>query len=240
MTASPRPRSALLSSVPGIAHGFGCVAMPAPVDIAPDWEARRPRWRQVHGAASAEVMGPAQECGEVDAVLTFARGLPIAATHADCVPILLARRDGGAVAAVHAGWRGTRARILRALFAGLASRGEAPSDWVAAIGPAIGPCCYEVSEDLADDFAREFASHGPGLAVPRRRILDLPAINAAELRAIGLLPGSVELWRACTRCATDARGEPLFHSYRREGKSSRQYSAIQRDADAAGSPHGSL
>lgn len=223
---SPRPRSAVLDKIPGIDHSFGCLKLQAPTDICADWLSLKPTWRQVHETASREVVMAGQELGDTDALFTFEVGLPIAATHADCVPILLARRDGGTVAAVHAGWRGTRSRILRALFTELALRGEKPSNWVAAVGPAIGPCCYEVSEELASDFAREFASHGPGLAVPRHRILDLPAINAAELRGIGL--AEVELLRACTRCAVDAEGAPLFNSYRREGKSSRQFSAILR------------
>ena len=223
---SPRPRSAVLDRIPGIDHSFGCLTLQSPTDLCPDWLLLKPRWAQVHGVACREVVTASQELGETDALFTFAPGLPIAATHADCVPILLARLDGGAVAAVHAGWRGTRSRILRALFTELTSRGEDPNEWVAAVGPAIGPCCYEVSEELASDFAREFASHGPGLAVPRHRILDLPAINAADLRDLGL--AEVDLLRTCTRCAVDAKGAPLFNSYRREGKSSRQYSAILR------------
>lgn len=215
-------KSKLLSQVPGIHHGFGGRNENVPAHLAIEWNAKRAAWKQVHGAAFAEVRESGQACGEVDALWTRKPGLPIAVVTADCVPVLLARRDGGAVAAVHAGWRGTRARILRRLFEGLAAAGEAPGDWVAAIGPAIGPCCYEVSEDLARDFAAQFAEVGG--AVPRRRHLDLPAINRAELRSIGLF--DVEVIRACTRCSMDGDGKPLFHSYRREGGGTRQYSVI--------------
>jgi YfiH family protein len=215
-----------LSKVPGIKHSFGCRAEPAPLAQIPDWPAAKPTWSQVHGVACAEVSARGQACGEADALFTFQRGVPVAATHADCVPILLARRDGKAVAAVHAGWRGTKARILRALWRALSARGENPAEWAAAVGPAIGPCCYEVSPELASDFALEFAAHGEGLAVPRPRMLDLPAVNSAELRALGL--AEVDLLRACTRCAVDAAGEPLFHSYRREVKAVKQYSAIMK------------
>jgi YfiH family protein len=217
--------SPVLSSVPGILHGFGSLTEPVPAPFAAEWEAKRARWTQVHKVDCAEILAPGQACGEVDALFSSAGGQPVAVMHADCTPVLLARRDGARVAAVHAGWRGTRARILRALWDVLEARGESPRDWLAAVGPAIGPCCYEVSEEIAADFEREFAPHGEGLAVPRHRMLDLPAINAAELRSIGV--GQVELLRACTRCAADAAGQPLYHSYRRESKSSRQYSVIQ-------------
>ncbi len=150
-------------------------------------------------------------------------GVPIGIVTADCVPILMARRSGGAVAAIHAGWRGTRARILNVLWERLKQDGENPRDWCAAIGPAIGPCCYEVSEDLAQAFSSEFSWVGKNIAVPRERILDLPAINAAELREIGL--EQVDLIRACTRCSGNP-AHPDFHSYRREGGGTRQYSLI--------------
>ena len=96
--------------------------------------------------------------------------------------------------------------------------------WRAAVGPAIGPCCYEVSPEIAADFARAFASMGDAVAVPAERRLDLPAINAWQLRDAGI--GAVELLRACTRCALDADGTPLYASYRREGRGLQQRSVI--------------
>jgi YfiH family protein len=216
-------QAAVLSRVPGILHGFGDRREPLPASLSPLWEKTRPQWKQVHGTGICDVRAPGQECGEVDALYTFTRGQAVAVVTADCVPVLMARRDGKAVAAIHAGWRGVRARILGALWARLNERGEKPADWVAAIGPAIGPCCYEVSEELAADFVKEFSAYGAALVQPRHRILDLPAIQEAELRALGL--GEVELLRACTRCSMEA-GAPRFFSYRREGGGTRQWSMI--------------
>lgn len=218
-------QSPMLSGIPGILHGFGTRANPVPAPLLEHWSRARPAWKQVHGTGSAEVRAPGERCGEVDALFSFKPLAPVGVVTADCVPVLLARRDGAAVAAIHAGWRGTRARILPALFRRLASEhGEEASHWVAAIGPSIGPCCYEVSEELAEEFASEFRSLGAGLAVPRQRYLDLPAINEAELRRLGI--GEVQVLRACTRCGLTASGEPRFHSYRREGGGTRQYSII--------------
>lgn len=216
-------KSKLLSNIPGVIHGFGTRAEPISKEITGSWSSLAPKWKQVHGVTCAEVNSPQQECGEVDALFTFSPGLPIAVVTADCVPILLARRTGGAVAAVHAGWRGSRNRILTELWKSLSSRGESPSEWVASIGPAIGPCCYEVSEELALDFAKAFDPIFGTLAVPRYRTLDLPALNQAELLAIGLF--EVELLRACTRCS-GIPGDENYHSFRREGGGKRQYSMI--------------
>lgn len=215
--------SPLLSTISGVRHAFGTLSDPIDAAIFPDWAEKKPNWKQVHGVAVADAMGPLAQCGEVDAIYTFVANLPIAVVSADCVPILLARRDGQGVAAVHSGWRGTRAKILEELWARLATQGERASDWVAAIGPAIGPCCYEVSEELALGFTREFGV----VAVPHFRHLDLPAINEKILHGVGI--GEVETLRECTQCTRDANGDWKYHSFRREGGGTRQYSMIGRN-----------
>ncbi len=218
-------RSALLDSISSIRHGFGTCAEPIPEPFTARWDESRPRWKQVHGGACASITAPRQECGEADALHSSLAQIPIAVQTADCVPVLLASRAGRTVAAVHAGWRGTQARILVKLWEELKAQGHQPKSWVAAVGPAIGPCCYEVSEDLANDFAREFS--GAGLKpVPTHRHLDLPAINADELQRLGI--GAVDLIRQCTRCSLDASGKShLLHSYRREGSGCRQFSVAE-------------
>jgi polyphenol oxidase len=229
-------RSDLLANVPGLAHGFGSLDEEVPLTLRPIWDRLHASWRQVHGTAVVQLETPPGERGskpsneprpeprlEGDAFWSSQAGLPVAVVTADCVPILLARRDGKCAGAIHAGWRGTIARITENFFEELAPHGEHPSQWVAAIGPAIGPCCYEVSEELAGRFASEFSDIA-AQAVPRFRHLDLPAINVAELKRLGI--GEVELLRACTRCSLSADGAPLYHSYRREGGGTRQYSVI--------------
>lgn len=227
MNSPSHLQSELLSSVIGIRHAFGTRLEPFPTQIFPDWDSIRPTWKQVHGVRSFRVTKKNDQCGEVDALWTSTPGIPIAVVSADCVPILLARKDGTMIGAVHAGWRGTKAQILPCFFDSLPEDVANPSEWVAAIGPAIGPCCYEVSPELADEFAEQFEWMSElGMSpVLRKRYLDLPAINAAELEDIGI--AEVETIRACTRCAC-AHGDihPLFHSYRREGGGTRQFSAI--------------
>lgn len=219
-------KSSLLEKISGISHGFGSWSEPVPAPYLARWESTRARWKQVHKCDVCELSHVAQDCGEVDALYSLQRGVPVAVMHADCTPILLARRDSKAVAAVHAGWRGTRSHILIKTWEALAARGEKAVDWVAAIGPTIGPCCYEVSEEIAADFQSEFAGLGKDIAVPRYRMLDLPAINAGQLREIGI--SEIEVLRACTSCSIDAEGGPLYCSYRRDQSKTRQYSVIER------------
>lgn len=216
--------SELLAGVPGIAHAFGSRSEPVPEPFLASWPDRFPTWKQVHGVRVAEARAAREELGECDGVVCFAAGQPIAVTSADCVPVLAARRDGGAVAALHSGWRGTIAGASGELVRALVERGEDPSRWVAAVGPAIGPCCYEVSAEIAQDFQRAFAAMGESLAVPAERRLDLPAIVARQLSDAGV--GAVGLVRACTRCARDSDGTPLYASYRREGRGLQQRSVI--------------
>jgi polyphenol oxidase len=211
--------SPLLAGVPGLRHAFGSASEPVPEPFLGSWPERFPRWKQVHGTRIAEARAAREELGECDGIVCFASGQPIAVTSADCVPVLAARADGRAAAALHAGWRGTQAGAAVELVRALVARGEDPARWIAAVGPAIGPCCYEVSAELAREFEHAF---GP-LPAPRR--LDLPAINAAQLRAAGI--GRVELLRACTRCACDERGVALYASYRRAGRGLQQRSVIE-------------
>lgn len=232
-------KSAVLSRISGIAHGFGDRPENVPADLAQIWSATTASWKQVHGTACVELTTAHQKGLEGDGFWTQVPGLAVSVVTADCVPILAARRDGRRVAALHAGWRGTQARIVSKFFELMRSQGESPSDWVAAVGPAIGPCCYEVSESLATDFQREFAPIAEQ-AVPRFRHLDLPLINEQELKRLGV--SEVDLIRACTRCSVSdgATGsnpgsglglkEPLFESFRREGGTRRQYSVITINA----------
>ena len=175
--------------------------------------------RQVHGTTLVPVADPAASgfadpegpSPEGDAAVARGRGLPVAILTADCVPIALASGSEGSTVAVHAGWRG--------LAAGLIDRAievfERPAGVVAAIGPAIGPCHYEVGEEVA----RAVHDGTGGLVPPERRdgrlYLDLPGTVEARLRAAGV--PTVDRALECTACES-AR----FFSHRRDGVTGRQ------------------
>jgi polyphenol oxidase len=133
-----------------------------------------------------------------DGLWTDEPGLPMLKLTADCVPIALARADGGrpALALLHAGWRGLAEGIVDAGVAALGGGRLA-----AAVGPAIGPCCYEVGTEVSERF-------DPDLT--RGRILDLWSAAERALRRAGV--SAVERVDLCTRCNPD-----LFFSHRRQG-----------------------
>lgn len=143
---------------------------------------------QVHGRAVVTVRaGETLPDGrpEADALVSNAPGVAIAVRAADCVPVLIADRGTGAVAAVHAGWRGTAARASVAALEAMADAfGSRAPDLIVAIGPSIGRCCYEVGTDVVDAFAA--AGHERYLidrwfsSLPPRRGVFPPALGGVE------------------------------------------------------------
>ena len=163
---------------------------------------REARMRQIHGATV--LAAHAGSCGEGDALVTTQAGLALVVVTADCVPILLAGNDR--VAAVHAGWRGLAAGIIATAL----EKFDDPGRVVAWIGPAIGPCCYEVGEEVAAAVVARSsdAVRSPG---PRGRPhLDLPLAAAIELSRGGVT--EVRTLAVCTACHPGT-----LESFRREG-----------------------
>jgi copper oxidase (laccase) domain-containing protein len=109
-------KSILLDKVSGVIYGFGTAEEPVAEPLMAIWEARRPSHKQVHRCDFAHVERLAQECGAVDALFTSKKGAPVGVMTADCVPVLMANKRGTCVAAIHAGWRGTRGHILTRLW----------------------------------------------------------------------------------------------------------------------------
>ena len=156
-------------------------------------------------------VAPWEGTPEGDAAVARGPRLLLGIETADCLPILIVDPRRLTVAAVHAGWRGTArgvaARTVEALVAG----GSDPEDLRAALGPCIGPCCYEVGEELREAFGPAGAAFlRPG---PRGRPhLDLRAASLEQLVAAGLRPARIHHVGDCTACRAD-----LYYSYRRDG-----------------------
>jgi YfiH family protein len=194
------------------------------------------RVRQVHGVRVVRAGPPCEPAEEADAVLSAAAGVAACVSVADCVPILLADPETGAVAAIHAGWRGTLAGAAAEGVAAMAREFAAPADrLLAAIGPSIGPCCYEVSDDVAAPFGERFGSavvRGPlpGPAGKGGPHLDLWAANHLALVRAGVRPERLHLLSACTSCAPDR-----FFSHRRDrGRTGRHVAFIAPRAPTRG------
>jgi YfiH family protein len=206
-------------AIPGLLHGFerrlpACgresrEAGRARVAAALAARGRLHLLKQAHGARVARA--PWQGFPEADAATAAAPGLLLGIETADCLPILLVDPQRRAVAAIHAGWRGTAAGVTRAGVAALVADGSRVDDLLAALGPCIGACCYEVGEELRTAFgsaAEGLFRHGPR----GRPHFDLRLANARQLEASGVKPACVGHVAECTFCVRDA-----YHSFRREG-----------------------
>jgi len=185
-----------LDALPWLIHGFGTRL----VDI-PALFGNLATLKQIHSATCVPGEGRAGELGRGDALIENRLGSVIAVKTADCVPILLVDERLRAVAAVHAGWRGTAARIVRKALEAMAGRlGTAPSDLHAAIGPGIGKCCYEVGPEVAVEFGEQGRAH-----------IDLSEANRRQLVEAGVTPERIYASKLCTMCRPAE-----FHSFRRD------------------------
>ncbi|AKQ67100.1 hypothetical protein A176_004012 [Myxococcus hansupus] len=174
------------------------------------------RVSQVHGDRVQEARGGEGDAGlrptegEADGLWTQTPEHWVAVGTADCVPVLLVDPDGRRVAAVHSGWRGTDADISARAVELLVARGGRPERLLAAVGPAIQACCYEVSDELGQRFRARF---GPEVVVTKgaRAHLDLTRAVRLSLERAGLKAAHVDVLQACTAC--DAT---RFFSHRRD------------------------
>ncbi|MCU1338554.1 MAG: hypothetical protein JWO19_4135 [Bryobacterales bacterium] len=156
--------------------------------------------KQIHSNVSLAADRPGS-AGEGDALVTRDAGLAVSVRTADCYPILLADPETHAVAAIHAGWRGTAAGVVRSTLARMQNEfGTDPQNVYAAIGPGIGHCCYGVGVEVARQFGMD-----------RAGTLDLAVENRNQLIAAGLNPERIERVGGCTFC------NPVqFFSWRRD------------------------
>ena len=194
-----------------------------------------------------------------DGLMTRERGMLLGVQTADCVPVLIADTRTRVVAAFHAGWRGTLARIVeRGVGTMRVEFGSQPKDLVAAIGPAIGPCCFAVGEEVQSEFESQFAyaaklfsevydsdsvrekypmlfltARAPGHSNIGPQIhLDLWEANRRQLLDAGLRGKAISVVGECTACARSKDGRRRYFSHRAEhGYTGRMLSVIGVAAD---------
>ena len=209
-----------LDALPGLVHGFEQRLGPPGGESR---EAGRVRvtealapWgrllllKQVHG--NLVQAAPWDGTPEADASIAEVPGFLLGVETADCLPLLIVDPRRRVVAAVHAGWRGTASGVAGQAVAVLRGRGSDPGDLLAALGPGIGPCCYEVGHELRQAFGpggEEFFRPGRN----GRPHLDVRAANRRQLLSAGLHAERILSLDHCTFCRSD-----LYHSFRREGK----------------------
>jgi YfiH family protein len=182
-------------------HGFGTRHTPENA-LAPAFTLAT--LHQIHSDICVAARGRIGLLGDGDALVENTPGHLVAVKTADCIPILLVDEERRAVAAVHAGWRGTVRRILRrAVHTMQEEFGTEPVSLHAAIGPGIGKCCYEVGAEVAVHFGETGQCH-----------IDLAEANRRQLLEMGVPDSRIYSVRICTKCGDE------FHSYRRDKEKS--------------------
>ena len=229
-TSAAAFQSLSLKGAPGFAAGFTRGALTAP-SLDPEAagralaealgapEAEVVTLKQVHGARVLTFEEPARKrrdslLGEGDGLLTSQRNVLLAVASADCVPIVLADAVTGWMAAVHAGWRGTAARVLDAALDALAARGVRLGNLFAGFGPSISRDRYEVGSEVVAALLGAYGAAPEGAIVPGRdgrSFVDVAAFNEAALRARGLDPARIHRPGICNAATPD------LPSWRRDG-----------------------
>jgi YfiH family protein len=218
-------------------HGFGTRKAEPELLRASGWKVVRAQ--QVHSDIIHVVDGPAQLRG--DALITATPGLALAVATADCLPVLLADPENRVVAAIHAGWRGTLKRITQKTVSLMRARfGTNPERLLAALGPGIQVCCYEVGMEVVEEFRSQFSygeelfanlePENPALVMlPRQHLagahavmrelevqhafLNIEEANTRQLLEAGVPRARISRGAPCTACRFD-----LLYSYRKEGR----------------------
>ncbi len=180
--------------------------------------------QQVHGNAVVEAVG-GNDTPTADAVYTSVPGIACCVLTADCLPILVADKNGKEVAVAHAGWRGMAAGVIENTIRRLRAPAE---ELVAWLGPAIGPCHFEVGPEVLDSFIAGLDSEPARAAIARcfkptgvegKTMADLYALARYKLKHLGL--AHISGGNYCTVCDED-----LFYSYRRDGATGRMATVI--------------
>lgn len=184
------------------------------------------RLRQVHGCGIHRADGAAWERLDGDGLWTTSPGIPIGVRVADCVPVLLAGMAGDRpwVAALHAGWRGVVAGILRKGVAAFREAGGHPDQLVFAFGPSIQLCHFEIGPEVLDA-ARQDSAWAESLARPGRgdrTFLDLHGLLRRQALELGLDPAREGSISRCTLCEQDT-----FHSFRGGDTDGRQWGVVE-------------
>lgn len=176
--------------------------------------------KQVHGPRALRVTDD-RPPGEADALITTRTGLAIGVVTADCVPILLREPGSETLGVVHAGWRGAASGVIEAAVRELVdASGASPASIEAAIGPAIGRCCYQVGPEVRTTFEQLVGDPACESFVPDGHRFRLDLRDAAYRLLVGAGVTNAEIVGPCTRCTA------TLHSYRRDGGAGRQLSFI--------------
>lgn len=182
---------------------------------------------QTHSVNVGIVTDPSQHFLATDALITQLADVALGIRTADCVPVLFYSPDINAIAAAHAGWKGSLGGIVDLVVDKLVELGASLSEIRVIFSVSICGKCYEVDDELAGRFADAGFTSCISRVVGEKPHLDLQRVNEVRLRMKGILPEHVTLNRQCTKCSVSDEGNSLYYSWRRQpGISDRNYSVI--------------
>lgn len=178
--------------------------------------------RHVHGTEVWTVGQPLPDDAQFDGLVCDRVGPVLGAFAADCIPILFAEPEARVIGAAHAGWRGTVAGVARKVVERMQTLGAQAERIRVALGPSIGPCCFEVGPEVVAAF-RDALGELPGMVVagPRKDHIDLRIATRAVLERAGVRPDGIDDLPPCTRCEAER-----FFSYRRDGQAGGMHMAF--------------
>jgi YfiH family protein len=192
-----------LGEIPWLVHGFGRAGW-GEENIRTEVPFRHFKpviMRQLHSDVIHRLEEAPAAKLEGDALMTDVPGLLLVIRTADCLPVFLVDEARRAVAAVHCGWRGTQKRLLeKAVKAMGRTFGTSLADLLAALGPCIGPACYEVGPEVREAFDRTGFPEDVFMDIPGRLLLDLRQANLWLLESLGVKPANIWTADACTHC----------------------------------------
>ena len=168
---------------------------------------------------------------EADGIVTASKGLPLFCFTADCVPVLLCDPEAGVAGAVHCGWRSSVGGILKNAVEAMVSLGAKPDGIWAALGPAIGFCCFETDDDVPEAISDYLGGNTKGLFRRRedgKTLVDLRGANRRKLVELGLMERHIDLSEECTYC----RHEKYWSHRYTKGKRGGQAACVVLDDPA--------
>lgn len=183
--------------------------------------------KQVHGTDVLVITDnnyDKKDIGEKDGLVTNVKNIALCTYHADCVPIYFYDNNKQVIGIAHAGWKGTLNNINKNIIDNMVGKFDCNlKDIYVAIGPSIGPCCYEIGEDVFELFIQEY-NENPNIfvKVDKKIFLNLWEVNKINILNLGIEENNISNNQICTSCNVDK-----FHSYRKEkGTKSRMIAAI--------------
>ncbi len=174
--------------------------------------------QQIHSDKIIFFTGKAKEIAPSDSIFTNLNQVVVGVKTADCVPILVATKDGSIVGAIHAGWRGSVKKILGKALNSLLAFGYLPENILIAIGPHIKMCCYKIGPEVIEEIEKNFGDPSPFIVLINGKThLNLTELNLHQIHSFQIPQENIWLSEDCTYCKANVYYSHRFYKEKRKG-----------------------